>query len=86
MRVGLGALGSEVAHVLARINPQADVHVQHKWFEELIPELQLLPSNCKTLVVGLTGDEGIEYSLSDFCARLKLPCLHAWMERVWFSS
>lgn len=123
MLVGLGALGSEVAHVLTqegveqffladgdilfpgnvvrhratlaeaglskgdavarhirRINPQADVQVQNKWFEELIPELQLLSSSRRTIVVGLTGDEGIEYALSDFCSRLKLPCLHAWME------
>jgi hypothetical protein len=123
MLVGLGSLGSEVAHVLAqegvaqffladgdtlfpgnvtrhraslaevglskgeavarhlrRINPQADVHVQNKRFEELIPELQLLPSSRKTVVVGLTGDEGSEYALSDFCTRLGLSCLHAWLE------
>ena len=123
MLVGLGSLGSEVAHVLAqegveqffladgdtlfpgnvarhratlsevglskgeavakhlrRINPQASVHVQNKWFEELIPELQLLSSTRKTVVVGLTGDEGSEYALSDFCTRLGLPCFHAWIE------
>lgn|GEM_PF-2571836 len=123
MLVGLGSLGSEVAHVLAqegveqffladgdvlfpgnvtrhraplsevglskgdavakhlrRINPQVSVHVQNKWFEELIPELQLLSRSRKTVVVGLTGDEGSEYALSEFCTRLGLPCLHAWIE------
>jgi len=120
--VGLGALGSEVAHLLAQegatrfmlvdadlmlpgnearhragldqaglpkvevaerlirqVQPDAEIDAVHAWFDELAPTLSV-DDRGDTLMIGMTGDEGLEHFISDSCKAWGTPCLHAWTE------
>jgi hypothetical protein len=120
--VGLGALGSEVAHLLAQegatrfmlvdadlmlpgnearhragldqaglpkvevaerlirqVQPEAEIDTVHAWFDELAPTLSV-DERGDTLMIGMTGDEGLEHFISDSCKAWGTPCLHAWTE------